>query len=261
MVRLQHRSSLNRPERTVTSDRQISHLVECLPEWILIERSGNTLFGAATIKRPNGGSWPAILLEISVSVGGKLQAREHPQKSWPKFCPQRHINLGGFFCLGLAEVPRVLDATAARRWWEILSEHLQLQFVADATRTWPKNREWDHGDAGITQQQMETLVADHPVLLADVRLAHLDGIGWLAGPLPRLSKDGKRLVNGRAPCPKGCLKRKHPILRRACPDRDIVFRLVAFERLKRKQSSEFWDAVKGQACCGSMTACPLQRGD
>lgn len=244
----------------MASDRQISHLVGSAPEWISIERNREALLVAATIPRPNGGSWPVIPLEISVSVGGQLQAREYPQNHWPNFCPQRHINLGGHFCLGLAEVPKVQDATSGSRWWKILSEHLQLQFVADATRAWPKNREWDHGDAGITQQQMETLVGDHPDLLADVRSAHVDGTGWLAGPLPRLSKDGKRLVNGRAPCPKGCLKRKHPILRRDCRDRDIVFRLVAMERLKRKQSSEFWNTVKDQACCGSMNDCPLQRG-
>ncbi len=244
----------------MSSDRQIANLVDSAPEWMSIERTGNVIFGTATIQRPNGGSWPGIALEISVSGRGKLQAREHPRNRWPNFCPQRHINFGGYFCLGLAEVPNVQGPETAGRWWAILLEHLKLQIEVDATRNWRRDKEWDHGDAGITQQEMESLVADHPSFLADVQAAHFDGIGWLAGMLPRLRKDGKGLVNGRAPCPKGCLKRKHPVLRRACINREIVHRLVALERLKQRQSIKFWADIKDKHCCETMNRCPLRRG-
>lgn len=236
-----------------------------LPSWATTKSHARQLLVEAAVPRPNGNSWPAVTIEISVSEDGKLQAREFPARRWPTFCPQRHINKGGHFCLGLsdiplglADVPIVNDANSARRWWEILASHLQTQFVADALKLWPPHLEWDHGEAGEIQSSMEQLVEQHG-LLNDVKSAHLYGEGWLAGELPRLTKKADRLVNGRSPCPRGCKKRKHPILRRACPKREVVFQLVKLEREKRKQSAFFWEAAKNEQCCGQMRNCPLKR--
>jgi hypothetical protein len=182
-----------------------------------------------------------VSLEVSLSGEGKLQAREQPAQRWPTFCPQRHINEGGYFCLGLSDVPAVISDDDADRWWRILAAHLQMQFVAEFTKSWPKDMEWDHGLAGETQAIMERIAEQHG-LIDDVRNAHRYGQGWLSGELPRLTKTGDRLVNGRAPCPRGCQKRKHPVLRRACGKREGIFQLVRLERLKREQSAEFWKA-------------------
>jgi hypothetical protein len=212
----------------------------------------------AAVLRPNGGTWPNIPIEITVSEKGKLQAREFPAYRWPTFCPQRHINEGGYLCLGMSEVPIVKDDESAKSWWRVLVAHLSLQFTADATRVWPPHLEWDHGSAGDTQEKMEKL-AQKQGLLEAVRQAHFYSQGWLAGELPRLTKTGDRLVNGRAPCPRGCTMRKHPILRRSCEKRDLVYWLVKLERLKRAQSASFWDSVKGKPCCGQMKNCPLRK--
>jgi hypothetical protein len=212
----------------------------------------------ASVPRPNGGFWPQVSLEISISDEGKLQAREQPAQRWPEFCPHRHINEGGFFCLGLSDVPVVSSGDDAVRWWRILAAHLQMQFVADFTKTWPKDMEWDHGEAGATQAIMERIAVQNG-LLNDVQTAHRYGQGWLSVELPRLTKAGDRLVNGRAPCPRGCQRRKHPILRRSCEKRDIIYQLVKLERRKRDQSAAFWAVVKDKPCCGQMANCPLQK--
>jgi hypothetical protein len=241
----------------VPSSEQTSLLKGELPSWATIKSHERHLLIEAAVPRPNGGCWPVVTIEISIAKDGKLQAREFPARRWPTFCPQRHINKGGHFCLGLAEVPIVNDTDSAQRWWEILSLHLQTQFVADATKLWPRELEWDHGEAGEVQAIMERMAEQHG-LLNDVRSAHFYGEGWLAGELPRLTKKEDRLVNGRSPCPRGCKKRKHPILRRACPKREAVFQLVRMEREKRRQSKLFWEAAKKEKCCGKMKNCPLK---
>jgi hypothetical protein len=210
------------------------------------------------IPKTRGGFWNTVTIGISISVDDKLQAREFPASHWPTFCPVRHINSGGHFCLGLSEVPTVSDENTAIRWWEILRAHLVLQFRADLTRTWPAHLEWDHGEAGATQAEMERLASKHG-MEKDVQNAHFYRVGWLAAEdLPRLTKSNDRLINGRAPCPKGCHKRRHPILRRKCDKRETIFRLVKLEWQKREQSADFWKSVEGQPCCGQMKNCPLK---
>ena len=119
-------------------------------------------------------------------------------------------------------------------------------------------REWDHGEAGDTQAEMERLASKHG-MEQDVKNAHFYRVGWLAvKDLPRLAKAKDRLVNGRAPCPKGCQKRRHPILRRKCDKRETIFQLVKLEWQKRKQAADFWKAAEGQHCCGKMKNCPLK---
>jgi hypothetical protein len=242
----------------VSSDKQISLLRQSLPDWATLGIKNLSLQVTARVPRPNGGFWPQVSLEISTSGEGKLQAREQPSQRWPEFCSQRHINEGGFFCLGLSDVPVVSSGDDAARWWRILAAHLQMQFVAELTKTWPKDMEWDHGEAGETQYVMESIAQKHE-LIDDVRNAHRYGQGWLSGELPRLTKAGDRLINGRAPCPRGCRSRKHPILRRACRKRQAIYELVKLERVKRIQSAEFWKACEGKLCCGHMLTCPMKK--
>jgi hypothetical protein len=242
----------------VSSDKQISLLSQNPPDWAALASTNPSLRVTASVPRPNGGSWPQVSLEISISDEGKLQVREQPAQRWPEFCPQRHISYGGFFCLGLSEVPVVKSENDAARWWRILASHLQIQFIVDQTKTWPKDMEWDHGEAGETQAMMER-VAERYDLLEDLQNAHRYNQGWLSGELPRLTKAGDRLVNGRAPCPKACVRRKHPILRRSCFKRQAIYELVKLERLKRIQSAEFWKACEGAPCCGQMRNCPLKK--
>lgn len=229
-----------------------------LPDWATVKSAKKFLVVETKVPRRRGGFWNIVTIEISPSAHKRVRAREFPANRWPTFCPQRHINHGGHFCLGLSEVPAVDSEDAAIRWWKILNAHLELQFQADATRTWPAHLEWDHGEAGDTQAEMERLASEHG-MEQDVKNAHFYHVGWLAAKdLPRLTKAKDRLVNGRAACPKGCLKRRHPVLRRKCSKRDTIFRLVKLEWQKREQSVDFWKAVEGQPCCGQMKNCPLK---
>jgi hypothetical protein len=245
-------------EHILSFDNQLDLLKSHLPDWAAVKSRSQFIVIEAKVPRPMGGFWNSVTIEISTSANGKLQAREFPANQWPTFCPQRHINHEGHFCLGLSEVPTVTNAATASRWWQILQEHLGLQFTADATRTWPPHLEWDHGEAGATQVEMESLATKNG-MAQDVTDAHFYRVGWLAAKdLPRLTKAKDRLVKGRAPCPKGCQKRGHPILRRKCSKREAVFQLVKLEWQKRKQATDFWKEVEGQPCCGRMKNCPLK---
>lgn len=239
-------------------NKQLEHLKSHLPNWATVKSAKPFLVVDTSIPKPRGGFWNAVTIEISTSANDKLQAREFPASRWPIFCPQRHINLGGHFCLGLSEVPTVRNQNTAIRWWEILRAHIVLQFQADATGIWPPWMEWDHGEAGNTQAKMERL-ARKCGLEQDVKNAHFYGVGWLAAKdLPRLARNKDQLVNGRAPCPKGCQKRCRAILRRKCVRRTTIYELVKLERQKRQQSADFWKAAEGQNCCGKMKKCPLK---
>jgi hypothetical protein len=104
----------------------------------------------------------------------------------------------------------------------------------------------------------------------DVHQALDHRTGWLAGDLPRLARDGSRLVNLRAPCPRGCFRRKtplpkgamrirYPILRRSCKERETMLALVKLEYQRRKLEEEFWGHHPRTTCCGTMDKCPLRR--
>lgn len=240
-------------------NRQLNLLKNTLPnEATLRSRVNQILLVDVHVLRPTGGIWKTVPIEISLSTESKLQAREYPANWWPTFCPQRHINEGGYFCLGLSDIPSVNDLESARHWWAILTDHLQLQCAADETRKWPGHRELDHGEAGEIQEKMEKLAKDND-LLDVVRSAHNRKDGWLANNLPKLTKKGDRLVNGRAPCPHGCKKHNRPILRRKCCKQEIIFRLVELEYKKREQSKKFWNHHTDKACCGRMKNCQLRK--
>lgn len=71
----------------------------------------------------------------------------------PDFCPNRHINRGGFFCLGL------LDNTTKNTpemWLNLVKEFLKAQVFVSKYRCWSKKYgEWSHADAAYYQGRVE----------------------------------------------------------------------------------------------------------
>lgn len=154
-----------------------------------------------------------------VAVGAQL----------PAYCPERHVNPDGSFCLGLS-AGDIESADEATKWWEQLQEFLRCQAIARSRGKWPPGRELAHGDAALYQLKMEEIAKERG-WLHEVQDAHAHKEGWLAGELPRERKHSGMLVNQRAACPRGCLKKGYPILRRDCPHRDVIFRLVQLEQM------------------------------
>jgi hypothetical protein len=76
----------------------------------------------------------------------------------PPFCPQRHINEDGSFCLGF-RAGTILGEEGWAKWWDKLQVFLLCQEVASTTGEWPEGMQISHGTAGEIELRAEE-VAD-----------------------------------------------------------------------------------------------------
>lgn len=86
-----------------------------------------------------------------------MSAREETPKNLPAFCPERHINPDGTFCLyfpGATQLD-VVDEETATAWLEAVYKYLKLQDRARTKRAWPNREHWAHGDAAKHQAEAE----------------------------------------------------------------------------------------------------------
>lgn len=228
------------------------------PSWATVALTKGALEVVARVVLPSGRPDVGVTLQVT-APHGRISVKERPPRRWPIGCPERHINRNGTFCLGVGDPIEPDTKADADDWWYWLSEFILSQRVADESGIWPNTRSLHHGDAYKHQKKMEDLAEGSP-FQSEVTDALEGGDGWLAGEIPRLSKDGKRLVNLRAPCPRGCLRRKHPILRRKCKQKFLIYELIKHEHLRREEESKFWAEFEGRPCCETMKQCPLRTG-
>src|SRR6266699_4585688 len=91
------------------------------------------------------------------------KVREASPTLLPAFCPERHINFDGGFCLYWAEVEplTISDVEAAATWWMKVLTFLKRQQVAAARRQWPARSEARaHGPDAALQQVIVEWSAD-----------------------------------------------------------------------------------------------------
>lgn len=226
------------------------------PSWVVVARNGAGLDLLARAMHPGGRPDAPVSLFAYLAADNSVEVRECNPRQWPVGCPERHINKSGSFCLGVGEANRPTTLAHARCWWSWLHDFILGQRFADRFRRWPTSRALHHGDAHFHQLNLENLAAGTP-FECEVAEALEVGSGWLAGAIPRLTREGTRLVNQRAPCPRGCVKRRKPILRRACKQKELIFKLVREERARRREDARFWAEFKGRTCCETMDVCPL----
>ena len=176
----------------------------------------------------------------------------------PKFCPQRHMNDDGTFCLGLHAEQTLAKKDGANAWWRKLHVFLTCQDTASETRLWPPKIEISHGKAGETEILAENL-AETLEMLDEYQLAVREDRGPIAEAVKRIHKSTGRLINGRAACvcnrryKTGELK-----LRRQCW-RTNERCLPILEQGRRTEEKNYWNSLKGkQPCCGTMDDCPLK---
>lgn len=228
----------------------------------LINRSGGVLRVAIDVLRADGKvSGYRLLIDTS---NAKPAVKELAPTHLPPFCPNRHINADGTFCLtwDVAAPLAVADAAGAERWWGTLVQFLKLQERAAKRRGWPNGHQWAHGDAARYQLQAEQssgkLGAGLVIALRDGRLAVRR-----SGPFLRLLLDGRRLysvwVEGRrtATLRQKCPCRSGKVIR-ACADHKAASAELAFAvRDMNEAEAEFWEGFSGRTCCGTLNDCPL----
>ncbi|MFL0413643.1 E2 domain-containing protein [Sphingomonas sp. 179-A 2A2 NHS] len=256
------------------------------PETIALIADSMSDFGASEIRRSPGellvslpvpladGRVPVYGLSITVE-GASAVAREITPSLLPAFCPERHINRNGSFCLYWRAVDDIVidRADAARAWWETLVRFLQLQSRAARLRRWPDGRGRAHGAPAALHQLRAELAAGRlgdpfPSDLADRRLTLVVSGGGANGPAVRVMRDGRRLysvwigsgrvVNLRDPCVCSAGAHRRPAVLRSCGDHANAAAVLALELHRMgEQESLFWKGFAGSPCCGSVDGCPL----
>lgn len=250
----------------------VAHAATSDDHLVKVEQDG-ALKLQITVTRASGEPIP---YEIHVQADdSQLVAREHPDaepRRLPSFCPDRHINEDGSFCLFWKQNSR-LDLTTeagAREWLETLVWFLVRQDRAELTRWWPPESAWAHGKAAEYQRVAEQCAAKvSPSLARAMRQGHVSvarGGATLLIDGQRLvarSRDVEglvRLVNLRAACPCGRRIRGAPVLRRDCREHGKA--LVALIDSVDKMQAElgrFWQGLRDRRvkCCGTVDSCPL----
>ncbi len=236
------------------------HLEASLPSWVTISRRGaKKLRIDAKPTLVGGESGAEFELEIK-DVGGGVKVFEAiPGTRLPPACPERHINYDGSFCVGLNEGKQITNAVEAEKWWVLLGDYLRFQQAAEKYRRWPPGHWLSHGKAALAHLELEKIASQ--VGWEDEVFSAIEfRQGWLSRNLPRVRRSSDMLVNQRAPCPRGCASKGKAILRRNCPNRAVVFRLVKAELDRRDYENLFVEEFKqeGFQCCGTMAKCPFR---
>ena len=234
----------------------------------VLTQKRNMLLTAVRLQRNSGRIVP-YHLRVEV-YGGDVRVREERPLQLPIFCPNRHINPGGWFCLGFSQRDphRIGDEDAAGAWWRRVLKFLTLQETAKKLRRWPSTVEWAHGAAAIHQARAEqcadALGPHFAEALGRRRLKvrrHRNAPAFQTlceGPTRLYSvwAGPRRVATQRQRCFCGS-----GLALAACADHaqaaaDLVQALVDWEDAERR----FWKSLREDTCCGTMPDCPMNKG-
>jgi hypothetical protein len=233
----------------------IESITRAAPDWADVTRVHVNEINVDAVAVRSSGSLSRLYTLTVTYDSLEVLARERIEgKLLPDFCPQRHINLGGTFCLGLNAGQAIGDDNAPA-WWEKLRLFLVCQDTASETGAWPDYAQMSHGAAGEIEARAEQ-VAQSIGKLDEFRLAVRFNAGPIAACLHKVRSTG-RLRNGRSACLCGRVDGKgRPLLRRQCHDEGCP---IEFEFVRRLETDKFWESMQGRRCCGSMSECLLSR--
>jgi hypothetical protein len=213
-------------------------------EGVVLQRtsaSPRSLWADVVIVRPDQ-SEVRLFLEV-VEQDGAVRAREREPRLLPTYCPERHINGDGWFCLGFEEAfLRPTNVERAAEWWLRVRGYLIDQLDAALLGRWPGGVEWKHGDAARWQKKLERDCANEPALLSAVR---------------SLARGRGRAITRDDPCPCGsgrALIRCHGVR---------VTELLEWARAEVDAERAFWTDARdsGRTCCQTMNGCQLKKED
>jgi hypothetical protein len=213
----------------------------------------------------------SIVSTYDVTINAVLPAvsvRETAPDRLPDFCPERHINRGGSFCMtSPTHAPLEVNSPEdAGIWWSKLLAFLRLQERAQRLRRWPDHMAWAHGCAADAQHDAECAARElgpryeHALARRTLSVTQKRGA---SGDFLELRSDGRwlyavwekarRVATLKQPCLCGS-----KVQIRACGNhaRAAVNLVFALQSWRIKEES-FWRAHHGTVCCGTMDDCPL----
>lgn len=219
-------------------------------------------------------------LVIKETKNHQVEASEHTPTHLPKFCPERHINFDGTFCLywkGDLDLS-ITGIDQARLWWQILIRFLLQQERVKKKRIWPDQNAWAHGQAAKYQQEALLVIKSIGGNFQDAVdkgsinvLYYKTGKG--NGSYYQVFRDNAlwyvvwerfhRVVRLRQKCLCGAVpKKRHKGTLRSCHNKShqLLFATFAIHYYRWKTEEErFWACFKGQRCCGTLNVCPLKQ--
>lgn len=236
-------------------------------EALLVRRNG-ALIDVDVRLRLADGSVREYALTLSVS-GELVGAKERVPNRLPAFCPERHINKDGTFCLTWQDGRPLLvrSLAEAQTWWATLLQFLRKQEIASQLMRWT-GKAWAHGNAAKFQDEAEkSAAALGPSFLSALEAGRLNVRKKRAASGAFLQlRDGERRLysvweefSRVATLKQRCLCGRN-IQLRACGTHarnaaDLVVALVKWQRAEL----DFWKDYEGASCCGTMADCPLRR--
>lgn len=236
----------------------LDSLAATAPSWTTINhRKSKSIEFIASPSRASGRTTRPYSLLLTLNSQGKIAARENGSAELPSFCPQRHINEDGSFCLGF-RAGTISDKPGCAKWWDKLQVFLLCQEVASAMGEWPEGMQLSHGAAGEIELEAEE-VADS-LGLQDI---YEEAVRHGSGPIAYFAKRAKagRLLNGRAACVCGRVGRRNRLqLRRECWAQQQPC-LPVLERERQEAEIRFWADLsqRNKSCCHTMAHCPLRK--
>lgn len=213
-----------------------------------------------------------ILVQV---LGNELSAREETPILLPAFCPERHINRDGTFCLYWAEGEplQVRSPQEASIWWGKVLLFLSHQKTAAAFGRWPgRGSSRAHGDAARHQARAEAAATrlgetfsrallEERFTIKQRSIGGSERIGlYLNGQrLVAVLVRERRVMTLRSRCKcDGAATNPRPI--KSCGTHakdfaDLALSLKAWENAE----VEFYRQIKAKkaVCCGTMNDCPL----
>lgn len=234
--------------------------------------NGRHATGKITITLPSGQSH-VFALGLT-NDGGKISVREDPPGGHlPAFCPDRHINSDGSFCLGWGEgnPTEIHNVDAAHQWWSTVVRFLAHQVSANKRRVWP-GRENDraHGVAAQHQAVAEQLAAKFgPAFVYDLH----DGLLTVRlerrrrNPRLELYRNGRLIARAffnsvglkrdRLPCP--CNRVPPTPITQCGTHADALAHFTAALYHWHQEEHSFLKglAARGKRCCGTLRECGL----
>ncbi len=233
-------------------------LANTVPSWATITHTRRDAISfSAQVERAGGLKSRLYQLVARIDSASSISVTEQLKGVLlPRFCPERHINHDGSFCLGLRAGFRIATTDEASAWWDKLRLFLLCQEASLGPRKWPAWAQLSHGEAGEIEVFAES-VAARLDKLNEFQTAVRHDSGPLIAALSLLRPETRVLRNGRARCVCGRSDRRgRTKLRRQCRKvgEDC---LVTLEYRRREAERAFWKSFAGQPCCGTMDDCPL----
>jgi hypothetical protein len=237
------------------SSHPIQSLIEVAPDWVECTRVHANQIALDAVATRSSGRLTRLYELTAVYEGHAVSVSERDTKLLPAFCPDRHINADGSFCLGLRAGQTISNSTA-HIWWEKLKVFLLCQETSHETGQWPPDAQLSHGEAGEIEEQAEK-IARSIGMLGDYQNAVRFDTGLIAAGLAKVNRSTGQLRNGRGVCLCGRVDGKgKSLLRRDCHKIGCP---VELEFVRRLATDNFWKSFEGRVCCGSMQGCPLKR--